>query len=310
MSKRPALVTACLLMFSFDLPARAAAETFTSSWEATSSTFPDEASPPWNRIASGTPQAPQIADGILTIQTTANAENIVYRQTEPLIDFDVANPLVIEARMRFVSGSSSAASRAPATVMVTTGPATGIAFFVAGDEIFLTAGEGMKGASANVDTDDAPHDYRLEIAHDGSVKVLYDDVETLTGATYTSVNDHGSIKRILWGEGSILAFGVSEWVSFRHNALFPGTTTTLAITTTTSPATTSTVPGSICGDANIDTRITATDALAILRAAVGQALSCPPARCDTDNSGGLLASDALRVLRFAVGIPVTLDCPA
>src|SRR6185295_19012879 len=58
---------------------------------------------------------------------------------------------------------------------------------------------------------------------------------------------------------------------------------------------------SICGDANFDTEIKASDALSIPRRAVGHAISCPPSRCDTDNDTFLRASDALRVLRFAVG---------
>jgi Subtilase family len=66
---------------------------------------------------------------------------------------------------------------------------------------------------------------------------------------------------------------------------------------------------SICGDANFDTEIKASDALSILRRAVGHPISCPPSRCDTDNDSFLHASDALRVLRFAVGLPVVLECP-
>jgi hypothetical protein len=56
--------------------------------------------------------------------------------------------------------------------------------------------------------------------------------------------------------------------------------------------------------------IAATDALIILKAAVGQSLECPPERCDVDSSGSLVASDALRVLQTAVGLDVELNCPA
>lgn len=65
-----------------------------------------------------------------------------------------------------------------------------------------------------------------------------------------------------------------------------------------------------CGDANTDGRVTATDALIILRKAVGTSLSCPLPRCDTDGNRSIVSSDALRTLRFAVGQHVTLDCPA
>jgi hypothetical protein len=64
----------------------------------------------------------------------------------------------------------------------------------------------------------------------------------------------------------------------------------------------------VCGDANGDGQIGATDALVVLAAAVGSG-SCEPARCDVDESGGVTASDALAILRVAVGIPVVLSCP-
>ncbi|HYC55898.1 MAG TPA: dockerin type I domain-containing protein [Candidatus Binatia bacterium] len=65
----------------------------------------------------------------------------------------------------------------------------------------------------------------------------------------------------------------------------------------------------LCGDANDDGEIKATDALAVLRAAVGGEGDCPPVRCDVDGNGSILASDSLRVLRAAVGVEVELTCP-
>lgn len=50
------------------------------------------------------------------------------------------------------------------------------------------------------------------------------------------------------------------------------------------------------------------DALFTLKAAVGQA-TCSKRVCDVDNSGKVLSSDALRILRKAVGQVVTLNCP-
>lgn len=66
-------------------------------------------------------------------------------------------------------------------------------------------------------------------------------------------------------------------------------------------------PG-VCGDANADSLFTAPDALVALLTAVSLD-SCAPCRCDTDNSGGISASDALTILRRAVSLPVTLACP-
>lgn len=54
--------------------------------------------------------------------------------------------------------------------------------------------------------------------------------------------------------------------------------------------------------------VTSTDALVILRAAVGL-LDCLPCVCDVDGSGALFATDALIALRFAVGESVQRNCP-
>lgn len=63
-----------------------------------------------------------------------------------------------------------------------------------------------------------------------------------------------------------------------------------------------------CGDANDDARITATDALRVLRRAVGQDVECSFSACDFDGNGTMTASDALAVLRVAVGLFVRPGC--
>ena len=78
--------------------------------------------------------------------------------------------------------------------------------------------------------------------------------------------------------------------------------------------------GGVCGDpisfaASTAARVvsghavTASDALATLQAAVGL-LSCELCVCDVNGSNTLSSTDALIILNFAVGQPVTLDCPA
>jgi hypothetical protein len=98
--------------------------------------------------------------------------------------------------------------------------------------------------------------------------------------------------------------------------------TTSSVTTTSTIVTTSTTmaPASMCGDpiaivagsglgGPIDGLITATDALFILRAAVGSEV-CDVCVCDADGSGLVAATDALVALRAATGQQVTLACPA
>ena len=72
--------------------------------------------------------------------------------------------------------------------------------------------------------------------------------------------------------------------------------------------TTTTLPPAVCGDATGEGSVTASDALAILKAAVGGG-ACPPASCDVDDSSTVTATDALIVLKFAVGGEVELVCP-
>jgi hypothetical protein len=55
-------------------------------------------------------------------------------------------------------------------------------------------------------------------------------------------------------------------------------------------------------------KVTATDALYVLRAGVGL-FECELCLCDVDGSGVVNASDALRTLRIAVGLPISLACP-
>ena len=80
------------------------------------------------------------------------------------------------------------------------------------------------------------------------------------------------------------------------------------------------IAGGTCGDpisfaastaarAFLGAAVTASDALATLQAAVGL-LTCQLCVCDVNGSGSLSATDALTILQYAVGQPLTLDCPA
>lgn len=91
------------------------------------------------------------------------------------------------------------------------------------------------------------------------------------------------------------------------------TTTTVAETTTTSSTTTTTTSTTIadspCGDVDGNDVRTASDALGILRAALGLDV-CPACVCDLDATGVITASDALGLLRYSVGSERgALSCP-
>lgn len=73
--------------------------------------------------------------------------------------------------------------------------------------------------------------------------------------------------------------------------------------------TTTTLPSFVCGDVSGDGLVKASDALGVLKAAVGGAqCTGKVCTCDTSGNGALTAGDALLVLKFAVGAPVTLNC--
>jgi len=74
--------------------------------------------------------------------------------------------------------------------------------------------------------------------------------------------------------------------------------------------TTTTLSQELCGDADGNGSVVASDALTVLHAAVGLSVACPPSRCDFDGSGTIAASDALSTLKRAVGQSVNAGCSA
>lgn len=69
------------------------------------------------------------------------------------------------------------------------------------------------------------------------------------------------------------------------------------------------VAEAVCGDATGGGGITATDALVVLKTAVGSR-ECLPCLCDVDAGGTIASSDALKTLRFAVSGTGSLHCSA
>jgi len=91
--------------------------------------------------------------------------------------------------------------------------------------------------------------------------------------------------------------------------------TSIAATTTSTTTTTTTLAASAsCGDANDDGGINATDALLVLKRAVGllAADDCPSCQCNVNSDSATNATDALLVLKRAVDLidDGDLVCPA
>jgi hypothetical protein len=207
-------------MASWVLLDRAAAQSapaaFSSVYEASGGVDPALVCPPWRLVDSADPEDPALAGGKLVIGTSADGENMFYIQTAP--DVEIQYPLVIEARLKRVSGAASTELMAPIVIGFTVGPSVGNFLSVGLDEVFLQAGESTRGVGAAVDTDGDFHTYRIEVAAGGAIDVFQDGALQLTGSTYPSGSDHGAAARVYWGEVSISAFGTSEWEMVRHNA--------------------------------------------------------------------------------------------
>jgi hypothetical protein len=218
------------------LAAQAGAQTFTAVWEASSGLFPESSPcPAFVRTNSAVPEQPVLSATELTLSTSEVAEDMFYMQDLTLSP----DPLVVEARVRFISGTGTP-TRGPAAIALTTAADTGVLFFIGNDEIFLTTTGDTRGDEAELDTNVA-HTYRVTVTGTGAVSVSVDGTPTLTGSTYVDEAAFGATRRVLWGEGSKDAFGTHAWAFVRHNGsqCVGGTTTTLPGGTTT----TTTLPG-------------------------------------------------------------------
>ncbi len=190
-------------------------------WDASTGVLPDAMPCPWVKVTNTTP-APAFAGGALVLSTSNVAGNTFYEQTQSQLAIPV-DSLVVEARVQYVSGTTSSSTRAPVAVEIEHSAFRGTVFFVGAGEIFFNSGPSTRGGTLTTPTADAPHLYRIVIAGT-ALHVYRDGVLALNGATYFD-NVNGSFAgfpRILWGEASSLAFGTSNWFSFRHNAA-PGT---------------------------------------------------------------------------------------
>ena len=272
-----------------------AAQPTQSVWEAASGLLPTQVCPAWTLVDTAAGADPTLGTGGLSLATGAG-EDMLFLQSG--FDPVAPDPFVIEARMRFVSGTSAASNRAPAAIVVTAASNAGVFLGIGADEIFLTASGDVRGQSATVDTDGAAHTYHIEVTSAGAVTVLYDGVPTLTGTTYTNASVFGAARRLIWGEGADEASGSHVWESFKHNAatcptgtttsttlgppttLAPTTTTTTTLglpTTSSLPVTSSSLPpGPSTTSTTVSARPTTTTTL-------------PPASCDEVEPGSLAA---------------------
>ena len=108
----------------------------TNRWDAASGLRPDQMLYRWPLHRSWSPPLPVLSGGVLTFfSTNAFTDNEIYIQSGDMLA--MPSRLVIEAQVRYVSGSTSLADRAPATVGFSTAYAAGNNLWIGPDEIWL-----------------------------------------------------------------------------------------------------------------------------------------------------------------------------
>jgi exonuclease III len=136
-------------------------------------------------------------------------------------------------------------------------------------------------------------------------KIFYRDGATVTLAPQS----YEVLRQMFMGTMTPLSDHDPVAVEFDYTVVGSTTTTTTSSSTSTSTSTSTTTLGDRpCGDPIAGGGVAASDALFVLKAAVG-ARVCPLCTCDTNDNASVSATDALIVLKFAVGQSIGLNCP-
>lgn len=190
-----------------------------STWTAASGLLPDALCVPWTVGDTSTPEQPLLSAGQLTLGNDVDSETLYYIHPEAVLAMPAV--LVIEARVRFVSGGSQTPSRSGASISFSVGATDRKnALFIDDGVVFLLSAENTRGPSAAVATTDQVHTYRIEVTlATSAIQVFRDGAPILTGAAFVSTYDVPTA--IYFGESSVVAHGTSSWESVTHNALAP-----------------------------------------------------------------------------------------
>lgn|GEM_PF-6548428 len=203
---------------SADVQADASSRVTTmSGWKAGDG-LPEDACVPWTLNNTSNPEAPVLAGGVLTLANNSNGEAMYYSHVAAVLA--MPDILVIEAQMKFESGSSQGPSRSGADVAFSLDDNRKNLFFIGDDVIFLLSAENTRGPSYAAPTKDAMHTYRMEVnTKTGGITVFRDNVSVITGNTF--VSPYAVARAISWGDASLIARATSVWGAVSHNALIP-----------------------------------------------------------------------------------------
>ncbi|NNF07666.1 MAG: hypothetical protein HKN21_12965 [Candidatus Eisenbacteria bacterium] len=190
------------------------AQPFEANWEATSEELPSQ-SCRYNVIDTS-PTNPNLNPEFLTLSTPNNNQFLGYEHLSGHLQ--VPSMLVVEARIRFNSGSSSQSNQTGCGIVIEPIPDQTTILYLEDGAIFLLADPNTRGAQSAIPTSDGFHTYRIEVQRDtGVVQVFYDDKLTLEGTTYAFTASDG-LPSIYWGDPANAARADSDWMWFRHNA--------------------------------------------------------------------------------------------
>ena len=192
----------------------------TVSWHATDG-LPEDACAPWVLFHMPPPERPTLdGAGFLVIATDQVGDQLFYRQGPDVLAEPEGHKLVIEARMRLVSGATVGARSAVHIGFVIAGKSN--VLFLTDQGMFLLDDPSTidEPPVTDLPPDGAFHDYRIEAdldAADGTdnVRVLRDGKLVLTGHTSAEPERENVI---FFGDSTQVAAGTGDYAAVRHNA--------------------------------------------------------------------------------------------
>jgi hypothetical protein len=203
-----------------DAPSADATIDQTVSWQATDG-LPEDACAPWELVHNPAPERPTLdGGGFLVIATDQAGDQLFYRQGADVLAPPADGKLVIEARMRLVSGTTVGA-RSPVHIGFVIAGKSNV-LFLTDTGMFLLEDPGHidEPPVTDLPPDGAFHDYRIEADLDAAagtdnVRVLRDDKLVLTGHTSAEPERENVI---FFGDSTQAAAGTGDYAAVRHNA--------------------------------------------------------------------------------------------
>jgi len=188
---------------------------FNSVYDASTNLLPSEIPLAWEEVIILGLGSSSVSGGVLTLTRPDPNKHYYYQQSGSAIQFP--QRFVMEARMRYVSGTVSDTLRLPVTIGFIADPLHSAGFQIGRDTIVFWSAPEVVGARIELDTDSAFHNYRIEMDSLTSVRYYYDDSLIWSSPTVPPGSGTGPV--VWWGGVAGGVTGVSEWQFVRHNAL-------------------------------------------------------------------------------------------